>query len=214
METTSKGLNKPEYPEEADIEVINENMDRINDFGMGFFECTSANRPSSPWVGMQIHETDTDQFRVWTGSLWTLLNRAAEVFDTADSGYPLGGASNSFNVSAGAFVQNRITIPAKPYARRLIIDATVHWRGTQALNVVDCMLYLNTTNVDQLRTYNHYTQAAQPTLYVDAALSGQINLAANTEGVVEVRLDGTTGTGAVEVAESSLRNLKITAVRM
>lgn len=33
--------------------------------------CTSGTHPSSPDVGMYVHETDTDRLLVWNGSTWT-----------------------------------------------------------------------------------------------------------------------------------------------
>lgn len=33
--------------------------------------CTSATRPSAPYVGQVIYETDTQLLKVWLGSAWS-----------------------------------------------------------------------------------------------------------------------------------------------
>lgn len=39
----------------------------------GVLPCTATTRPSSPFVGQQIYETDTGNSRLWNGSSWVLL---------------------------------------------------------------------------------------------------------------------------------------------
>lgn len=59
--TTSKGLVKPGDADYQDAAVLGANYDRLNDFGMGPFVCTSTTRPvgANLWDGMLIWETDT-----------------------------------------------------------------------------------------------------------------------------------------------------------
>lgn len=47
----------------------------VNDYLMEqvVIVCTSGTRPSSPNEGMTIYETDTDLFRVYTGSAWVTI---------------------------------------------------------------------------------------------------------------------------------------------
>jgi hypothetical protein len=47
--------------------------------------CTSATRPSSPYVGQMIFETDTNMLKIWLGSVWS-------------NGQPLGNAPSSIEV--------------------------------------------------------------------------------------------------------------------
>ena len=65
--TTRAGLRKPEDPESADIADLNFNSDRLSDYAVGDFICTSVTRPGAPWVGMHIYETDTGASLVYIG---------------------------------------------------------------------------------------------------------------------------------------------------
>lgn len=72
MSTTTArlGLVKPATSGEVvDISIINDNMDDL-DAAVGFTVCTSGTRPSTPYTGQQIHETDTDNRYYWSGSYW------------------------------------------------------------------------------------------------------------------------------------------------
>jgi len=73
----STGLITPDEP--ADIDKINDNMVKI-DADAGAFVCTSSTRPSSPYNGKIIYETDTNNTRVWRSatSTWDLVNRVTE----------------------------------------------------------------------------------------------------------------------------------------
>lgn len=68
----STGTNTPD--EAADIDKINDNMSKI-DAAAGATICTSGTRPSSPYNGRLIFETDTRQVRVWNSgtSTWDLV---------------------------------------------------------------------------------------------------------------------------------------------
>ena len=51
--------------------------------------CTSTTRPSAPYEGMMIYETDTDLLRIWNGSAWRTL-----AFGTPTNGAVLQVVSN------------------------------------------------------------------------------------------------------------------------
>lgn len=74
--STSKGLVKAaEAGETVDVKIhITDNFQRINDFGMGAYLCTSATRPtgSDRWDGLIIKETDTGALGQWdaAGNRW------------------------------------------------------------------------------------------------------------------------------------------------
>jgi hypothetical protein len=53
----------------VDVADLNTNADDI-DAAVGMTICTSTTRPSSPWDGQSIHETDTDNSFVWNGTAW------------------------------------------------------------------------------------------------------------------------------------------------
>lgn len=62
-------MEKAEDGEFADQVVYNRGLDKIDLYGMGASICTSTSRPTSPWTGLTIIETDTKIVRVWTGSV-------------------------------------------------------------------------------------------------------------------------------------------------
>jgi len=67
--TTSKlALNKPDTTDLVDIAVLNQNADKL-DTAAGAFICTSSTRPSSPWNGQIIFETDSLNVLVYRTSI-------------------------------------------------------------------------------------------------------------------------------------------------
>jgi hypothetical protein len=68
--TTSRaGYVLPVGGEFCDVNVVNANMTKV-DAQIGAFVCTSSTRPSSPYSGQFIHETDTGMISLWNGSAW------------------------------------------------------------------------------------------------------------------------------------------------
>lgn len=80
--TTKLGLIKPDYVDVVDIADLNSNADDI-DAAVGFTICTSTTRPSTPWSGQAIFETDTSGSFMWDGSAWQVIGSSAGVgFDS------------------------------------------------------------------------------------------------------------------------------------
>lgn len=67
--TTKLGLIKPDFVDVVDITDLNTNADDI-DAAVGFTICTNATRPSTPWTGQSIFETDTASSFIWDGTAW------------------------------------------------------------------------------------------------------------------------------------------------
>ena len=65
------GLITPD--EQVDIDKINDNMKKI-DIAMGSVVCTSGTRPSTPYTGQTIIETDTRNTMYWTGARWAPMD--------------------------------------------------------------------------------------------------------------------------------------------
>ena len=70
--TTRLGLTKPSDGENYDVDVVNANSD-IVDSAIGARTVTSTTRPSTPYVGQIIYETDTKVVRMWNGTNWTRI---------------------------------------------------------------------------------------------------------------------------------------------
>jgi hypothetical protein len=67
--TTKLVLIKPDFVDVVDVSDLNTNADDI-DAAVGFALVTSTTRPSTPWAGQAIFETDTDLAFVWDGTAW------------------------------------------------------------------------------------------------------------------------------------------------
>jgi hypothetical protein len=67
--TTKLGLIKPDFVDVVDISDLNSNADDI-DAAIGSTIVTSATRPSTPFAGQVIYETDTEDSLVWDGTAW------------------------------------------------------------------------------------------------------------------------------------------------
>jgi hypothetical protein len=82
--TTRLGLTKPDGTDLVDIAVLNTNFDKT-DAAVGAFVCTSTTRPSTPYAGQIIYETDTDQSFVWDSatSTWNVLVPGATICTSA-----------------------------------------------------------------------------------------------------------------------------------
>lgn len=82
--TTRLGLTKPDGTDLVDIAVLNTNANKI-DAAVGAFVCTSTTRPSTPYAGQIIYETDTDQSFVWDSatSTWNVLVPGATICTSA-----------------------------------------------------------------------------------------------------------------------------------
>ena len=68
--TTRLGLSKPDGSDVVDIAVLNANSDKL-DIAAGAYICTSSTRPTTPWNGQFIYETDTFTALVYKSSTST-----------------------------------------------------------------------------------------------------------------------------------------------
>jgi hypothetical protein len=104
--TTRLGLIKPDLTDIVDIGDLNDNADDL-DAAVGMTIVTSTTRPTSPWDGQIIHETDTGNSFVWDGTAWKSAGGGAAGADGAillntnqiDNNYTFDAGFNG--VSAG-----------------------------------------------------------------------------------------------------------------
>lgn len=79
--------------------------------------CTSSTRPSSPYAGQAIYETDTNRYLVWDGTAWSIpdipafaVHTYAGSSATATAKIPFN--NNTVNVgSCWSTVNHRFTAP-------------------------------------------------------------------------------------------------------
>ena len=91
--TTKLALTKPATSDVVDIAVLNANADKL-DTAAGAFMCTSTTRPTTPWNGQVIFETNTLNQYVWVAatSTWARLGGtpSATVTGLASETVPTG----------------------------------------------------------------------------------------------------------------------------
>lgn len=69
--TTRLGLTKPDLTDIVDIAQLNSNADKI-DTNIGAYICTSTTRPSTPYTGQVIYETDSKLTWTYASGAWKL----------------------------------------------------------------------------------------------------------------------------------------------
>lgn len=111
VEFTSRlGLAKPSTVGElVDVSLLNNNADQIDLYAAGPFECTSTTRPSAPYTGMLIYETDTDLIWRWTGTKWafTAGQMFAQRWRSTSQSIPNNTSEKvSWSNAAGAYAKN------------------------------------------------------------------------------------------------------------
>lgn len=106
--TTKLGLSKPAGTDAVDIAVLNANSDKI-DNASGTFICTSTTRPSTPYNGQTIYETDTESIQIYlaASSTWKpYLNPALFVPTGTIFTWPTNTAPTGFLLCDGTTYNN------------------------------------------------------------------------------------------------------------
>jgi hypothetical protein len=96
------GLTKPAGSDLVDISVLNTNSDKI-DAAIGAKVVTSGTRPSTPFDGQIIYQTDT---------------QTTHIYKSATSSWE--------DVAAGAKIVTSSTRPSAPYTGQLIHETDTH----------------------------------------------------------------------------------------
>jgi len=97
--TTKLGLIKPDFVDVVDVSDLNSNADDI-DAAVGATIVTSTTRPTVPFAGQTIFETDTDSTLVWNGTAWKEVSSIADGSITAAKLATTAGAVMVFDDSA------------------------------------------------------------------------------------------------------------------
>lgn len=91
--------------------------------------CTSTTRPTSPYTGFIIYETDTGYLRVWDGSAWDYLSQKQD--NTVGLG-PVGGlvliSTTSLSTGSSYTINNAFSSTFRDY--RLVGSFTRNTAGT------------------------------------------------------------------------------------
>lgn len=73
--TTRLGLRKPAPSDAVDVTADLDNNWDVVDAVVGTIICTSSSRPSTPFTGQTIRETDTGFSYIWDGTTWVFTTR-------------------------------------------------------------------------------------------------------------------------------------------
>ena len=95
-----------------------------NNTGIRTGVCTSTTRPTAPYEGQHIYETDTDKVLVWNGSAWKQIPTAATAGTVLQTIY---GSSTTQVPNAGtAYVDAGISATITPQAttNKILVIAT------------------------------------------------------------------------------------------
>lgn len=95
--TTRLALSKPLGTETVDIAVLNANADKL-DAAAGATICTSTTRPSTPYAGQIIYETDTSYYYVYSSG-WKLVNPVLSKNYLHNSAFDIWQRGYSFTVN-------------------------------------------------------------------------------------------------------------------
>ena len=149
--------------------------------------CTSSTRPSNPYEGQQIYETDTDKILVWNGTAWyanwnTAWGNVGYVFSTGGwqtlttTIADISGASVSFTAVSGRLY--KVTYNA--------IVQKISTTGTVNITITDSS---NTTLFNSFSTIT-------TNLFLNYSLSTVLT---GLSGSVTIKARGATGSGSANL---------------
>ena len=134
--------------------------------------CTSTTRPSNPFEGQMIYETNTDYMYVWSGTAWVLLPPTASPTFTGTPAAPTATAgTNTTQLATTAFVTtaiSNISVGAVP-------NFLVYFSGSNGSVVDSAYLAYNA------ESYDDTNNVASGIFTVPSGQAGvyQFNVAAN-----------------------------------
>ena len=130
--------------------------------------CTSTTRPTAPYEGQMIYETDTDYVRIWNGTAWKVISTT-----TPYSGQPLKIYSNQANLTQKIYAATNDTIydistyTTNPFATSyLLVTVGVAYEYNAStdgitfavsINGTDQFLFGDTTNATTYNEFPYYT---------------------------------------------------------
>ena len=114
--------------------------------------CTSSTRPTSPFEGQMIYETDTDLMSIWNGSAWRTF-----VSSTATSGSVLqvknytttANAANATNSYASTGITLAIT-PSSTSSKILVSGTTGYIAKGSYRTWMDMAIFRGSTNIQTM----------------------------------------------------------------
>ena len=113
--------------------------------------CTSTSRPSSPYEGQMIYETDTDMVAIWNGTTWRYMAATTPTNGTLLQ-LVTGKSNTQVGIGPGGFSDAGLsaTITPKSSSSKVLILAQINWYNTSTnkttFNLVRGSTQINETN--------------------------------------------------------------------
>jgi hypothetical protein len=107
--------------------------------------CTSSTRPSGPYEGQMIYETDTDMIAVWNGTAWRYISATTPTNGTVLQ-VVTGTTSTqaTFTSATPATTGITATITPKSATSKILISASISGVNKQSSNTsLDTWIYRN-----------------------------------------------------------------------
>jgi hypothetical protein len=119
--------------------------------------CTSSTRPTAPYEGQQIYETDTDLLRIWNGSAWKNISAAAPAQGTVlQTVY--GSTTTQVTNNSTTYLDTNLTATITPTsASSNILIYVSQGYGTQTASVISTRVMRGATVVN---TFGHSLYSA------------------------------------------------------
>lgn len=193
--TTRLSLSKPDTTDNVDIAVLNANSDKL-DAAVGSFMCTSTTRPSTPFNGQQIFETDTTNQYIWssaTGSWFRLGGTpSATVVTLASATVPTGWLlcdgtqyqtsvypelANAINYAFGG---SGAVFNVPDFRGRVVVGKAAS--GTFAALNNNGGAETHTLSVAEMPSHNHTQDAHSHTVLLSSAAGGSSGYSRNGAG--------------------------------
>jgi hypothetical protein len=161
---------------------------------------TTTTRPTSPWVGMVVYDTDTGIAMVWTGSEWRRLQPAA----VAWSRFSMGPTNTSSGTLADVPGWTDLSFTKRSASTQLYV--TLNASAYASVGGISVDFYIRINAVD-VAVAHYFFNAANDHRSFTAAIAGWSGLAA---GNYTARLRWlVNGTGTISIDGNDLFSLRI-----
>jgi hypothetical protein len=184
--TLRLGLSKKDVNDVFNEVLYDNGNADILDASIGFTPCTSATRPSSPFNGMAIRETDTGRFFVSNGSApasasWVqLLNSLSDITLTNHSIILSGGSAN-LTVGGSASVAGNLSLPTTGTSKLLLgPDVNLYWGASNVLKTDDSLQVVG--NLTLTTTASNLSVGGSASVIGNLVVGGRITGISNLSG--------------------------------
>lgn len=98
--------------------------------------CTSTTRPTAPYTGQIIYETDTGYLRVWDGAAWDYLSQKQDYTAGLTTGKILqvvnGTSTTQVATASTTYADAGLSVSITPNSssNKVLVLATLHWYET------------------------------------------------------------------------------------